>query len=339
MSDLVKVTLRPYRLVLHSGPQGPAGDGGAGAVDSVNGQSGVVVLDAADVGADAAGTAAGLVAAVTAASLGAVPTSRTISTTAPLTGGGTLAADRTLGITVGSSGGVQGWSANLDSYATVAPSAFTLTLFDDADQSTWRTTLGLGSAATQTAQVAPAVSRVPLSRSGLARLRPGWAREVGIGTPTGGEDNTLGYEVGDTWTYQGRHYVAESVATGAANWIAGLIASDATATPTASKIPIADGAGKLAAGWIPTGSGGVQAWDADLDAYAASPATATPTASRIPVADGSGKLDGWISSASTTVPGLVELATDLEASSSVVPTGADTRLGWAFRSLHLATGY
>lgn len=37
------------------------GGGGGGAVDSVNGQTGVVVLDAGDVGADPAGTAAGLV--------------------------------------------------------------------------------------------------------------------------------------------------------------------------------------------------------------------------------------------------------------------------------------
>ena len=40
-----------------------SGGGGGGAVDSVNGQTGVVVLDAADVGADAAGTAAAAVAA------------------------------------------------------------------------------------------------------------------------------------------------------------------------------------------------------------------------------------------------------------------------------------
>lgn len=48
------VTLRPTTVTLDSG------DGG-GAVDSVNGQTGVVVLDAGDVGADPAGTAAGLV--------------------------------------------------------------------------------------------------------------------------------------------------------------------------------------------------------------------------------------------------------------------------------------
>lgn len=44
-----------------------SGGGGGGAVDSVNGQIGVVVLDAADVGADAAGTAAAAVAAHVAA--------------------------------------------------------------------------------------------------------------------------------------------------------------------------------------------------------------------------------------------------------------------------------
>jgi len=49
------VTLRPTTVTLESG-----GDGG-GAVDSVNGETGVVVLDAGDVGADPAGTAAGLV--------------------------------------------------------------------------------------------------------------------------------------------------------------------------------------------------------------------------------------------------------------------------------------
>ena len=38
-----------------------ASGGGGGAVDSVNGETGVVVLDAGDVGADPAGTAAGLV--------------------------------------------------------------------------------------------------------------------------------------------------------------------------------------------------------------------------------------------------------------------------------------
>jgi hypothetical protein len=39
-------------LVGPAGPQGPAGEGGGGDVESVNGQTGVVVLDATDVGAE-----------------------------------------------------------------------------------------------------------------------------------------------------------------------------------------------------------------------------------------------------------------------------------------------
>ena len=66
---------------------------------------------AADVGADPTGTAAGLVAteastraaadaALSASIAGLVPTSRTIGTTAPLSGGGDLSANRTLSVAV-----------------------------------------------------------------------------------------------------------------------------------------------------------------------------------------------------------------------------------------------
>lgn len=71
--------------------------------------------------------------------------------------------------------------------------------------------------------------------------------------------------------------------------------ANATATPTASKIPIANGSGQLAAGW-----GGAASTLATLDANTLvvqnpANATATPTASKIPIADGSGKLaDGWL---------------------------------------------
>jgi hypothetical protein len=47
----------------------PPPGGGSGAVDSVNGQTGVVVLTAAEVGADASGAAAAAQAAAEAASL------------------------------------------------------------------------------------------------------------------------------------------------------------------------------------------------------------------------------------------------------------------------------
>lgn len=52
----------PFPAVPRGDPDGGGGGGGGGgAVDSVNGETGVVVLDAGDVGADPAGTAAGLV--------------------------------------------------------------------------------------------------------------------------------------------------------------------------------------------------------------------------------------------------------------------------------------
>lgn len=61
------------------------GGGGGGAVDSVNGQTGVVTLDAADIGA--------------------VPTARTLTAGTGLTGGGDLTADRTFNVTYGTTAG------------------------------------------------------------------------------------------------------------------------------------------------------------------------------------------------------------------------------------------
>lgn len=70
--------------------------------------------------------------------------------------------------------------------------------------------------------------------------------------------------------------------------------ASATATPTASSIPISDGSGKLAAGW-----GGAASSLATLNGSSKvvenpASATATPTATSIPISDGSGKLaSGW----------------------------------------------
>jgi hypothetical protein len=106
--------------------------------------------------------------------------------------------------------------------------------------------------------------------------------------------------------------------------IAASSLSDATATPTASKIPIADGSAKLD-GWITTpilasekaAVSGVASLDSSSKVVQdPANATATPTASKIPIADGSGKLAaGWGGSAST-------LAT-LDSSSKVVQDPAN----------------
>lgn len=71
-----------------------------GDVVSVNGQTGIVVLDASDVGADVSGAAAAALVTAEAYTDSAVaplvPSARTISTTSPLSGGGNLSANRTI---------------------------------------------------------------------------------------------------------------------------------------------------------------------------------------------------------------------------------------------------
>ena len=62
-------------------------------------------------------------------------------------------------------------------------------------------------------------------------------------------------------------------------------------------------------------------------------ATATPTASKIPIADGSGKVDGWVSSASVTVPGIVEIATAAETTTGTDATRAVSPDGLAGSSI------
>jgi len=55
-------------------------------------------------------------------------------------------------------------------------------------------------------------------------------------------------------------------------------------------------------------------------------ATATPGANAIPKADIGGKLDSWVSNATTSIKGKVELATDGESAAGVVVQGNDARL-------------
>lgn len=54
--------------------------------------------------------------------------------------------------------------------------------------------------------------------------------------------------------------------------------------------------------------------------------TATAAPNAIPKADSAGKLDGWISSATTSTPGLVQLASDAESSATKAVTASDSRL-------------
>lgn len=98
-------------------------------------------------------------------------------------------------------------------------------------------------------------------------------------TPTGAGDIQL---TGDSLKYWGITSAA-------------VITMTPTATPGASKIPIADGSGKLASGW-----GGSASTLATLNGSSKvvedpANATATPTASKIPIADSNGDLDnGWV---------------------------------------------
>lgn len=57
--------------------------------------------------------------------------------------------------------------------------------------------------------------------------------------------------------------------------------------------------------------------------------TATPAASKVVKSDAGGTVDGWVSDATTSVKGKVELATDGENAASVAVQGNDSRLALA----------
>ncbi len=144
--------------------------GGGGAVDSVNGDTGVVVLNAADVGAQAAdadlttlgaggagartflGLAIGTDVQAWDADLDTIAANGapTALGLALLIAANAAAARTSLGVVIGTN--VQAWDADLDAIAANgAPTAIGLALLIAANAAAGRTTLGLGTAATSAA--------------------------------------------------------------------------------------------------------------------------------------------------------------------------------------------
>jgi len=169
----------------------------AGAVVSVNGETGTVVLSAADVGADPAGTAASAAAGVTLASLGAVPTSRQVIAGTGLTGGGTLAADRTLTANIGTGSGTL--AAGDDSRITGAQQRSTLTTKGDLYAATGSATV---------ARVGVGSNGHVLTADSAETAGVKWAQAAGGGSQllvrtarhTDGAGGIVSTQVGASWT-------------------------------------------------------------------------------------------------------------------------------------------
>jgi len=137
----------PIEWVSSDGDEVDGTPTGGGAVDSVNGQTGTVVLDSTDVGADPAGTGDAILAIAIQRSehtgtqaqstidglttdLGAkAPTTRSISAGTGLTGGGDLSADRTLAIDAATLARI---GVTVDTTADVGPRTSTTATADGA---------------------------------------------------------------------------------------------------------------------------------------------------------------------------------------------------------------
>lgn len=94
--------------------------------------------------------------------------------------------------------------------------------------------------------------------------------------------------------------------------------ANAVVTPAASKIPIADASGKLAAGWGGSASGLATLNSSSNVVENPANATATATANKIPIADGAGKLDTWLTYGTTS--GTSCQGNDARLSDSRTPT-------------------
>ncbi len=199
--------------------RGEGGGGGGGAVDSVNGETGVVVLDAADVGADPAGTAAALVddlsgvtnAATARSNLGlgtAATTAATDYATAAHNHSGVYQpadADLTAIAGLTSAADKLPYFTGAGTAALADLSSFGRSLIDDADAATARTTLGISADGDTTRRILIPTNQFDRSSVGItwnvdAGQSIGWGH---LGASTGAVNDYIEWDVwfpAGTWT-------------------------------------------------------------------------------------------------------------------------------------------
>lgn len=183
------------------------------------------------------------------------------------TGASSAADARTnLGLAIGSN--VQAYSANLDTLAAVSVTAAGTALLDDADAAAQRTTLGLGTIATQ------AASAVTITGGSVTGITDITVADGGTGASTAANARTnLGLVIGtDVQAYDG-DLAAIAALTSAADRLpyytgAGTAALATFTTFGRSLVDDADAATARSTLGLAIGTN-VQAWDADLDAIAA----------------------------------------------------------------------
>ena len=197
-----------------------------------------------------------------------VATTRTISTTAPLTGGGDLSANRTFAIPAATTS-ASGYLTSTD-WNTFNGKEAVITFNSPLSRTTNTVSLTtVGNTLGGTGQNSSAWSGIPKVTAGtwsvatastdyvvpgdLAGYLSGYLYSAGAHTD--GDLTIWEYGLGMAGIPATTYILATEKA--AASGVASLSAAslvvqnpaNATATPTASKIPIADGSGKLAAGW------------------------------------------------------------------------------------------
>lgn len=162
-------------------------------------------------------------------------------------------------------------------------------------------------------------------------------------TPTGAWVSGTNYAVNDTATYTGSLYncivavtdnSTDSPAVNTTCWEVLVSKGDtgdgdtiSPATNTANYVPQWDGAdSKTLKNGLPVGgASGIASLDASSKVVEnPANATDTPTATKIPISSATGKLDGWITDASTTAKGKVELAIASEVTTGTSNTIAVT---------------